>query len=184
MNSTIKRCVSVRQEMTADPEFLNFGLWLVVVLSVALAMVFSLVAAVFAVINTVMTPVEVITGLAGLYLWNVIGIHVVLAMIIMPPRCDEVKCLVSVLLAWVGSGCWLGQFLSRLQNNVMSKEEQDQHWSSTGRAVLGYSFWLVVAAGFLMGLNLALVRLASRPPSRSRPQLAGSKHPEGAIMLY
>ncbi|UYV75769.1 hypothetical protein LAZ67_13001276 [Cordylochernes scorpioides] len=162
MNSTIKRCVSVRQEMTADPEFLNFGLWLVVVLSVALAMVFSLVAAVFAVINTVMTPVEVITGLAGLYLWNVIG----------------------MLLAWVGSGCWLGQFLSRLQNNVMSKEEQDQHWSSTGRAVLGYSFWLVVAAGFLMGLNLALVRLASRPPSRSRPQLAGSKHPEGAIMLY
>lgn len=50
-----------------------FGLWLFTVLCVAIAIVFGIVASIFAVINTVMTPIEVITGLHGLFLWNGMG---------------------------------------------------------------------------------------------------------------
>lgn len=56
--------------MAKNPQLMNFGLWLFTILSLALALLFGVVSAVFAVINTVMTPVEVITGIVGLYLWN------------------------------------------------------------------------------------------------------------------
>lgn len=36
-------------------------------------MLFGLVASIFAIINTVMTPIEAITGLHGLFLWNGMG---------------------------------------------------------------------------------------------------------------
>lgn len=66
-------CISVQQEMTKNPQLFTFSLWLLTIMSLALAMLFGLISAVFAVINTVVTPVEVITGIAGLYLWNGIG---------------------------------------------------------------------------------------------------------------
>lgn len=47
-----------------------FGLWLFTILSVAIAILFALISCIFAIINTAMTPIEVITGLHGLYLWN------------------------------------------------------------------------------------------------------------------
>lgn len=65
--------IPVQQEMTKNPQLFTFSLWLLTIMSLALAMLFGLISAVFAVINTVVTPVEVITGIAGLYLWNGIG---------------------------------------------------------------------------------------------------------------
>lgn len=59
--------------MTKNPQLFMFSLWLLTIMCLALAMLFALVSAVFAVINTVVTPVEVITGIAGLYLWNGLG---------------------------------------------------------------------------------------------------------------
>lgn len=50
-----------------------FGLWLFTVMCVAIGILFGLVASIFAIINTVMTPVETITGLHGLFLWNGLG---------------------------------------------------------------------------------------------------------------
>ena len=52
---------------------MSFGLWVFTVLCVAIAIIFGLVSSIFAIINTVMTPIEVISGMQGLYLWNGMG---------------------------------------------------------------------------------------------------------------
>lgn len=56
--------------MSRNPNLMTFSLWLFTILSVSIAMIFSLVGAIFSIINTVMTPAETITGVQGLYLWN------------------------------------------------------------------------------------------------------------------
>ena len=61
---------SVKQELSRNPNLMAFGLWLFTILCVAIAMVFGIVSSVFSIINTVMTPIEVITGIHGLFLWN------------------------------------------------------------------------------------------------------------------
>lgn len=63
----------VKQEFTRNPNLMAFGLWLFTVLCIAIAMIFGLVSSIFAIINTVMTPIEVITGIQGLFLWNGLG---------------------------------------------------------------------------------------------------------------
>lgn len=56
-----------------NPSLMQFGLWLFTVLSVAIAILFGVVSLIFAIINTVIVPIEVITGLRGLFLWNGFG---------------------------------------------------------------------------------------------------------------
>ncbi|KAJ6222097.1 hypothetical protein RDWZM_000642 [Blomia tropicalis] len=64
----------LKQEMSRNPNLMNFSLWLFTILSVSIAMIFGLVGAIFSIINTVMTPIETITGVQGLYLWNGLAI--------------------------------------------------------------------------------------------------------------
>lgn len=63
----------VKEELMKNPSLMPFGLWLFTILSVAIAMLFGLVSLIFSIINTVITPIEVITGLRGLLLWNGFG---------------------------------------------------------------------------------------------------------------
>lgn len=56
--------------MSRNPNLMEFSLWLLTILGVSIAMIFGLVGAIFSIINTVMTPIETITGIHGLYLWN------------------------------------------------------------------------------------------------------------------
>ena len=59
--------------MLRNPNLMSFTLWLLTILSISIAMIFGLVAAIFSIINTVMTPIETITGVQGLYLWNALA---------------------------------------------------------------------------------------------------------------
>lgn len=155
--------ISVRTEMSTNPQLMNFGLWLFTILSLALALLFGVVSAVFAVINTVMTPVEVITGVVGLYLWN--GIAALFSL--------------AAILSWVA------QFHLKLNVNVMSKDEQKSQWVSEGYAEFGFSFWFVAVALVLFVGNVGLVSLALKQPWESRqPKRTPEKNPEGVIMLY
>lgn len=63
----------MKQEQARNPNLMTFGLWLFTVLSIAIAIIFGLVSSVFGIINTVMTPIEIITGIYGLFLWNGLG---------------------------------------------------------------------------------------------------------------
>ncbi|XP_015916501.1 clarin-3 [Parasteatoda tepidariorum] len=158
-----KTHIWVQQEMGKNPQLFIFSLWLLTIMSLALAMLFALVSAVFAVINTVVTPVEVITGIAGLYLWNGLG---------------ALFSAASVLT-------WVGQYYARLKQNVMTKEEIEQQWKSEDLAWFGFSFWFAVVSCVLFFLNIVLTSLAVRQPwEKRKPKLNMSKNPEGVIMLY
>lgn len=78
---------------------------------------------------------------------------------------------------------WLVQFSGRLSKNVLTEEEQQYGWTSSGRAHLGYSFYFVLVSGVLHVASIVLIYFATRPARRSsRPVV--DKHPEGLIMLY
>jgi len=57
--------------MREDPNYMSNGLWIATIGCVCLAILFAVFAAVFALVNTATTPVEAITGIPGLYLWNI-----------------------------------------------------------------------------------------------------------------
>lgn len=63
----------VKEELLRNPNLMPFGLWLFTVLCVAIAIIFGVVSCIFSIINTVMSPIESISGLPGLYLWNGMG---------------------------------------------------------------------------------------------------------------
>jgi len=56
--------------MMQNSDLMSFGLWLFTVLSVGIAILFGIISSIFAIINTVITPIEVVTGMRGLFLWN------------------------------------------------------------------------------------------------------------------
>jgi len=152
----------IKQEQAKNPNLMAFGLWFFTVLCVAIAMIFGLVSSVFAIINTVMTPIEVITGVQGLFLWNGLG----------------------GLFSTGACISWLLQYRNRLRRNVLTTDEQNDGWTSEGRAWLGYSYFFVIASLALYVFNILLVYLALRP-SKSRPvRQTSDKNPEGVIMLY
>ena len=78
---------------------------------------------------------------------------------------------------------WMWQFLRHLSKNVLTEEEQNDGWTSNGKAYLGYSFYFVIVAGLFHLINMALIYAATRSPRRNK-RAAVDKHPEGLIMLY
>ncbi|XP_064465884.1 clarin-3-like [Ornithodoros turicata] len=154
---------SLKEEMTKNPTLMIFALWLVTVLGISLAIIFGLVSCIFAVINSVMTPVETVTGRVGLYLWNGVG---------------ALFCLTAII-------AWVVQFYLKLQRNVMTVEEQQDRWTSDGRASLGYSFYFLVVALGLFCVNICILAITSLQPWEwKKPKRIAPKNPEGVIMLY
>ena len=49
---------------------MSYGLWLSTIVMLGAAIAFTLVAAMFAILNTATTPVETVFGVLGLYVWN------------------------------------------------------------------------------------------------------------------
>ncbi|XP_023239742.1 clarin-3-like isoform X2 [Centruroides sculpturatus] len=154
---------TVKTILKEDPPMIIYGLWLFTVLSVALSMLFGLVGAIFAVINSVTTPVELITGILGLYLWNGMGALFSLGAVI----------------------SWILQFYLKLNKNVMTKEELKLKWNSDGRSSFGYSFILVIVALCLYVINIIIVTIIIKQPWKIKvPKTKIQKNPEGVIMLY
>ncbi|UXI20076.1 U6 snRNA-associated Sm-like protein LSm3 [Sarcoptes scabiei] len=161
----------LKQEMIRNPNLMSFNLWLLTIVSISLAMIFGLVAAIFSIINTVMTPIEAITGVQGLYLWNILA------------------CIFGIGAAIL----WLVQFRTKLVWNVMTEDEQQDGWTSKNRASLSFSYYAVLVALSLHLLNVLLIyygtnhyRFASGLIGRRQKDRSNGvdKHPEGLIMLY
>jgi hypothetical protein len=62
--------LAVVELVQTDHEFLLYGLWVAAITSLAGALLFAGLSALFAVINTATTPIGTVTGVPGLYLWN------------------------------------------------------------------------------------------------------------------
>lgn len=157
MNATVK------DTLKNDPSLMIYGLWLFTILSVGLSMLFGLVGGIFAIVNSVTTPVEAIVGILGLYLWNGMGALFSLTAII----------------------SWVVQYYLKLKVNIMSKEELTFDWDSKDRTNFGYSFYLVIVALVLYVNNIITVLIIFKQAWRKKaPKTEVQKNAEGVIMLY
>lgn len=56
--------------LNGEPVLMDFSLWIATVTSICAAIVFAMIGALSAIVNTTMTPVEPIAGRLGLFIWN------------------------------------------------------------------------------------------------------------------
>ena len=76
---------------------------------------------------------------------------------------------------------WIIQYFLKLRYNVLEREKRykgegpDQRplWTSTGRATLGHSFWLIVIADGLFVLNVAILVLLEQKRRRRLRTMGG-----------
>ncbi|XP_012260349.1 uncharacterized protein LOC105688530 [Athalia rosae] len=156
--------VSVPHMIKQDPTVMTWGLWAGTLGTTASALVAAALAALLAVLNTATTPRAQILSVPGVYLINIL----------------------ALLLCLASTGTWLVQYYTNLYFNVLPKEDIDNMWTSEGSAELGYSFWLVVGAGVVHLISIALVGWGSGrdKDERSEPAPALEEKTAAAIMLY
>ena len=76
---------------------------------------------------------------------------------------------------------WLVQFFLKLRYNVLMREDrhkgegqnQTRLWTSTGKAALGHSFWLIVIACGLFVLNVTILALLEQKRKRRLRSMGG-----------
>ncbi|KAK7080840.1 hypothetical protein SK128_020131 [Halocaridina rubra] len=143
-----------------EPEFMSYGLWAGTIACLVIAMVFAVVGALFAVINTATTPVEAITGVPGLYLWN--GMAALFS-------------LICVIL-------WGVQFSLHLTSNVLLYDAPNG-WTTKNMEVLGYSYWLVVVAIVVHIANIVIIYVGTYE-RKVKEQIERPEDKTRNIMLY
>lgn len=143
-----------------DLEFMDYGLWVGTIACLSAGLLMAVVGALFAVVNTATTPVEAITGVPGLYLWNALA---------------AIFDMITVIL-------WAVQFHKHLSSNVLLYDSSDG-WTTEGMEVFGYSFWLVVVAIFVHVANIAIIAIGTYEPKK-KTQLEAPDSKGGNIMLY
>lgn len=144
-----------------EPNILAYSLWLSTVAGLTLGLLFSVISAIFSVINTATTPISALTGIPGLYLWNTLAALFELAAV----------CI------------WTYQFYLKLQYNVLSQNDRKLAWTSEGMAHLSYSFWFVIISAAIQVTNVILICYATTSRTKSTSPIIEEKT-NGAIMLY
>ncbi|KAK9890719.1 hypothetical protein WA026_012067 [Henosepilachna vigintioctopunctata] len=109
--------IDVMHLLKYEPEFMIYGLWLGTVV-ICGSLIFSALGALFVII-TITRKSKYSRGALKLYLWNIL----------------------ALLAQLCATALWLVQFYVKIQYNVLSREDQDNMWSSEGMSDLGYSFW-------------------------------------------
>lgn len=152
--------------MYHERSLMVYELYIATISTVVAAIVFGIISAMLAIVNTGSNPVEAICHIPGLYLWNGLALFA----------------SVSAFITWIV------QFYVKLQHNVLTREYRDKgKWTSEGRASFGFSFALVVIASGLFIMNLIIIFFATRDPYRSRKAKLISSVPgkqAGDTMLY
>jgi len=142
-----------------DPEFMKKGLYNATIGCVTASLFFGVVSALLAIVNTASNPTEPICHLPGLISYNAI----------------------AALGLFGGVITWVIQYFWKLQQNVLEREKlfkgegRDRRalWSSSGRATLGHSFWLIVIADGLFVLNVAILVLLEQKRRRRLRAMGG-----------
>lgn len=88
---------------------------------------------------------------------------------------------IAALRLFGGVITWIIQYFLKLRYNVLEREKRykgegpDQRplWTSTGRATLGHSFWLIVIADGLFVLNVAILVLLEQKRRRRLRTMGG-----------
>ncbi|XP_015113362.1 uncharacterized protein LOC107038650 [Diachasma alloeum] len=156
--------ISVPQMIKLDPSVMHWGLWISTLVTTSFALIAAALSALLAVLNTATTPRTKILSVPGVYLMNIL----------------------TLLLCVASTATWLAQYYVKLYTNVLPKEDINNMWTSEGSAELGYSFWLIVSAGVVHLISIALVGWGSgrAKDDRLEPIPALEEKTAAAIMLY
>ncbi|XP_017887531.1 uncharacterized protein LOC108629397 [Ceratina calcarata] len=156
--------ISVPQMIKQDPTVMSWGLWISTLTTTSAALVTAALAALLAVLNTATSPRSKILSDPGVYFINIL----------------------TLLMCMASTSTWLAQYYTKLYFNVLPKEDIDNMWTSEGSAELGYSFWLVVCAGVVHLISIALVGWGSGRDKIERLETipALEEKTAAAIMLY
>jgi len=157
-----------------DSEFMVKDLYYATIVCICASMLFAIVAAISAVVNTASTPSEPVCHFPGMIAWNVI----------------------AALFAFGSLLTWIVQYFVKLRRNVLwfGPEElirEDQTtggWSTDGNANIGHSFWLVVVAFAIFCFNVTILHFLQKRRNKSqsskRAIVEATTKPNGNLMLY
>jgi len=124
--------------MFRDKEFVLRGLFVSTIASVAVSILFGILAALLAVVNTASNPKELICHIPGLITLNTL----------------------AAIGSFAAVVTWIIQFFVKLRFNVLIREDRlELGWTSVGLANIGHSFWLVAIALGLYCLNVTILYL-------------------------
>jgi len=149
----------------AERDLVMYELYMATVATVCGGILFGIIAAMMAIINTASNPTEQICHIPGLYTFNGIALFSTLAAIV----------------------TWMVQFYLVLTHNVLTYQDRQQKWVSSGLAIFGSSFWMVVIAGVVFVINIIIISIANNDPTKFRHAkqmhtIPGKQH--GDTMLY
>ncbi|XP_077992207.1 clarin-3-like [Glandiceps talaboti] len=138
----------------------NEGLWISIIVFCCLCIPFGITAAVAAFYNACVVPINMISGVFGLYIWN--G--------------------VAALFSGVTMVLFIVEYYVNLIDGIVSVGDYDDNWRNEW-VHFHYSFWLVVSAFCLFVINCAFVKIASlgEDPDLKIPRVTGQdNHQKGA----
>ncbi|GAB0089556.1 uncharacterized protein DMENIID0001_041220 [Sergentomyia squamirostris] len=156
--------ISVPQFIATEPDIMSYWLWLGTAVGGGLALFSSTVGAIAAVLKSASRRKRRGTVVL-LFVANI----------------------ASVLSHLIAFACWLAQFLIHLHNNVLSREDQNNFWYTTGLARLGFSFHLVILGIAIIVVNIICLIVAAyleRREHRPTTELLCDEKTQGVIMLY
>ncbi|GAB6025219.1 hypothetical protein CHUAL_010640 [Chamberlinius hualienensis] len=155
---------TVRDKSDSFDGFISFTLWVTTTFCFSLGILFGIITAVFSIINSFITPIEEVTGIVGLYLWN------------------NLACLFTL----TGTLLYVWLYYGYLKN-VLKTLEEEIYWHIKEPTTLGYSFYLTVGSSVLYAINNIFVFLC-KYNADNKKQLPAPLDKEGTadglIMLY
>ncbi len=97
--------------------------------------------------------------------------------------------VIAALGAFAALLTWVIQYFVKLRSNVLIREDLTRGgWTSSGKANIGHSFWLVVIAFAIFCCNIAILHVLRKQRSRSqsskRAIVEATTKPNGNLMLY
>ena len=96
--------------------------------------------------------------------------------------------VIAALASFASLVTWIVQYAVKLRTSVLVREDREQSWSSSGKANIGHSFWLVVVAFAMFCLNVTILHFLrkkrNRTQSSKRAIVEATTKPNGNLMLY
>ena len=97
--------------------------------------------------------------------------------------------VIAALSSFASLLTWIVQYFVKLRENVLIREDKTKgRWTTSGKANIGHSFWLVVVAFAIFCLNVTILHFLRKRRNKSqnskRAIVEATTKPNGNLMLY
>jgi len=159
--------MDIMEILYRERTFMVKELYVATIVCICASMLFAILAAISAVVNTASTPSEPVCHFPGMIAWNVI----------------------AALSSFASLLTWIVQYFVKLRENVLIREDRTEgRWTTSGKANIGHSFWLVVVAFAIFCLNVTILHFLRKRRNKSqnskRAIVEATTKPNGNLMLY